>query len=68
MADKEQRSIHPRNWRSTKDNERAKHNTSGTRKKPGRIERSIAAIETHIEQHPNDAMSLSRLSKLKGMV
>jgi hypothetical protein len=56
-------SIHPRNWKGTSNRE--KRNTSGTRKKPGRIERVIAAIEAHVERHPNDAMSQSRLGKLR---
>jgi hypothetical protein len=59
-------SIHPRNWKGTGNHE--KRNSSGTRKKPGRIERVIAAIEGHLDRHPNDAMSSSRLSKLKAAV
>jgi hypothetical protein len=62
---KDQLSIHPRNWRTTATSE--KKNTSGTRKKPGRVERSIEAITAHLERHPNDAMSQSRLGKLRSL-
>ena len=60
MSRDENESIHPRVSRHGE-----KRNTCGTRKKPGRIERSIAAIEGHLEQHPNDAKSQSRLGSLR---
>jgi hypothetical protein len=59
-------SIHPRSWKGHGTGE--KRNTSGNRKKPGRVERSIAAIEGHLEKHPNDAMSQSHLTKLRAQV
>lgn len=37
-----------------------KHSTCKARKKPGRIERVLTALERHLEQHPNDAMSQRR--------
>lgn len=54
-------SIHPRVW-----NHAEKKNTCGTPSKERR-KRVIAAIEEHVELHPNDHMSRERIAKLKAM-
>lgn len=59
------KSIHPRVVGGS--TRYAKVNTRKPKQK-STIERAIAGIEGHLENHPRDAMSQAHLVKLKGML
>lgn len=61
MAGERNHSIHPRVWGDFE--QREKLNTCGAKKK-STVQRAIAGIKGHLEHHPRDAMSQSRLVKL----
>ena len=55
-------SIHPRVWGAWRES--VKKNTCAPRSK-ARIERAIAGLSRHLENHPNDAAGKVRLGNLK---
>lgn len=67
MSEREQLSIHPRNWRVGSTylfEERRKSNTCKPRsRKP--LERALAGIARHVDNHPRDEEARKRLSNLK---
>jgi hypothetical protein len=55
-------SIHPRHWPNTGNGKKVNTNKTKLR---STIERSIAAIQKYLEDHPNDARSRMHLKKLQ---
>jgi hypothetical protein len=54
-------SIHPRSWPG---GSREKRNTCNPRSHR-KLERALAGIEKHLEQHPHDGVSAARVAKIK---
>lgn len=57
-------SIHPRSW---PNGNREKRNTCANRSMK-KLERALAGISKHLEQHPGDGMSAARKSKIESLL